>query len=276
MAWSYFGNAAQFNTPSAWVGLPNLSSSDQKILGSFAHGHVYLLNGGGVVQDDNMKFRIARIAVKLFGSPLSLQKFLQVGVHWNSESNLWDSVRQAGDAVGDLAKADVNLIFAPTSSVTGKEVFTSKDFGKDRQGLSDATKLVSDVLPSGGLKTVITGKSAFGVDSFHDKKLGDFAQKASQVSGAGTMIAISLATAGLGSAAAGGSAAAAESTSLAAGLESVGGVGGAAGLIAGAVGGSPQSNAQNQAAMPPVGSGGCAMFFIPPLVGLFYLFSQLI
>lgn len=255
MAWGYFGNASKFNKPEAWLGLPNLSVSDQKVLGSFAHGNVYLLNGGGVVRDDNMKYRIARIAVSLFGSPLSLEKFLKVGVRWNSESNVWDSVRSVTDAVGDLAKADVNLLLSPTSSVTGKEAFASKDFGKDRQGLSDATKFISDVLPSGGIKTVLTGKAAFEADSFHDKKLGEFAKKASQASGVGSLIAVAIATGG-------------------ASLETFGGAGGAASLVGGAL--SLPGSSQNVDRAPAVQPSGCGMFFIPPLVGMLYLFYQLI
>lgn len=103
-SWYFFGNAAPFQDRNNRIKLPELSDDDLYRLRSFAHNSVGLPDSRGLVSNDTQKFDIAKIAVYLFGTPLSLEKFQGVNVRWVSGHDVYDTAKELGSkAFGSTA-----------------------------------------------------------------------------------------------------------------------------------------------------------------------------
>ena len=145
--WTYFGNASEWNNPTKWNSTPNLSPSDTKILQSFAHGNIGLDRSRGIIRDDGTKFHIARVAVALFGSPLSDAKFRKVDVKWNSGSS----------ALGNIVTSALNPVNAvkdTVHTVQQNAPIVTKQIGT---GIANLGKWESDVMKQYVKKVPLVG-----------------------------------------------------------------------------------------------------------------------
>jgi len=125
--WSYFGNASAWNNPAKWSSTPNLNPTDTKALQSFAHGNIGLDRSRGVIRDDGTKFHVARVAVALFGSPLTNAKFRKVDVKWGSGSNFLSKVTNVVTSALNPVNAtkDTAHIIQQNAPIVGKQILST-------------------------------------------------------------------------------------------------------------------------------------------------------